>query len=314
MAERAVIARPATEEAWLELRRPFSNASSAAVHVREHEHVSIADWFVEKRTGASKEETRAMTRGKWLERAVGEWYADECGLALSPLNVVFTYGRLMATPDFEFVGSNVGLEVKATPGRTSPRSRYWQCVGLLAASDWDSVHLIELHAGDYVPTVLHRDEPRVAADIERLMAAIEEDWSWVDLGIPPPDAVFDADQVFDLWPVPPVAKVELPEEAVALAFELKAARTRAGEGEKRAKYARDALADALRDAEVGTYNGEPVVTFKANKPSIVFDMARFRRELPDVHARYTVKKDGARMMRVVGEVPAAPVSAEEVGF
>lgn len=326
-----VLPRPADEDEWLEMRKPYSNASSAAVHMRAHEYESIADWFVAKRTGATKEETRAMTRGKELEAAIGGWYARENGLIISPLDVVFVRGRLMATPDFDVIARaphfdhdanavrldkmpvREGLEVKGSPGKRGQRSRYWQCIGLLAASDWDAVHLVELHSGDYKPTYLARSDPNVAADIERLMAAIDADWSWLDQGLPPPDAVFDADQAFKVWTVPGIAKVELDASQAAAAVELKAARAAEKKAKARAEAARNVLADAMRDAEIATYLGEPIVSWKANRPSQVEDWEGVRRTVPDVVARFTSEKAGNRQMRVIGEPPAAPTE-DEVGF
>lgn len=315
--EKVVVPRPASEEDWLALRAKFSNCSSAAVHVREHEWLTIADWFVAKRTGATKAETRAMTRGKWRERSIVDQYAYEHDLVVSPLDVMFQCGRLLGTPDADIVNlpGRVGLEVKATLGRHSRRARFWQCVGLLACSDWDEVHLVEDGSEDYEVTVLRRED--LTDEIDRLFEAIERDWGYLEAGTPPPDAVFDADQVFAVWPVPNVAKIDLPPRVVDLAKELKEARAEGRRGERRAEAAKNAIADLMVDgftsAEVGMFNGEPLITYKANRPSKVFDEETFRRELPDLWARYTVEKPGARVMKVVGE-PAAPKPTEEVPF
>jgi hypothetical protein len=265
-----VLARPREEAAWLEMRKPYSNASSAAVHVREHEYITIGHWYAEKVSGSTQVETRAMLRGEVLEQGIGEWYAREHGLIISPLDVVFVRGRLMATPDFDVVASSrgrtvdrvpvrEGLEVKGTPGRRSRRTRYWQCVGLLAASDWDAVHLVELHSDDYVPTYLRRDEPGVAADIELDRAAA--------------DAV--------------VAK--------------EAARQRRLAAEKEEEAAKDIIANAMRDAEVGTYAGEAIVSWKNNKPGVYFGEKEHQRLQPACHAAHSHMKPGNRVMKVLGE-------------
>jgi hypothetical protein len=307
-----VLARPREEAAWLEMRKPYSNASSAAVHVREHEYITIGHWYAEKVSGSTQVETRAMLRGKVLEQAIGEWYAREHGLIISPLDVVFVRGRLMATPDFDVVASSrgrtidrvpvkEGLEVKGTPGRRSRRTRYWQCVGLLAASDWDAVHLVELHSDDYVPTYLRRDEPGVAADIERLMAAIEQDWLYVDGGLAPPDAVFDADEVLQAWPVAGVAKVELDRVAADAVVAKEAARQRRLAAEKEEEEAKGIIANAMRDAEVGTYAGEAIVSWKNNKPGSYFAEKEHQRLQPACHAAHSHMKPGNRVMKVLGQ-------------
>lgn len=304
--DRFTVARPASEADWLALRKPYSNASTAAVHMREHEHLSIGDWYVEKVTGATQDETRPMTRGRKLERPIAQWYSDEHPQygPFSPFEVMFGRGHLLFTPDFEFSYMNAGLEVKATPGRTSQRSRYWQCVAGLACSPWDEVHLVELHAGDYIPTVLRRDD--CEADIDRLLEAVERDWSYVEFGMVPPDAVLSDENVIALWPKgEPGKSVELgptpahAELARQLVEHLRDARADGEASKKDAARLRASIAELMGDAEVALVEGLPVVTFKNNRDSTVVDWAGLERDHPDLVARYTGTKPGSRVMRVV---------------
>jgi hypothetical protein len=130
--------------------RPYANASTAAVHVREHEYESIAEWAARKITGEEVAETPKMRMGKMLEDALRHWYADESGIEWDQPDVAYGIGRLLANPDGLAARPDLrrrgsyGLEIKSTDGATSRRSRYWQCVAGLAATGWDEWHLVEL--------------------------------------------------------------------------------------------------------------------------------------------------------------------------
>jgi hypothetical protein len=184
---------------WLDQRARFANASTAAVHVREHEYESIAEWAARKITGEQVKETPKMKAGKMLEPALRFWYAEESGIEWVQPTVAYGVGRLLANPDGASEGDLgldplVGLEIKSTPGATSPRSRYWQCVSGLAATGWDEWHLVEYwhEYGQLMVTVIEWNA-EVEADARRLLAAIDADWDWVDIGLIPEDAEITSD-------------------------------------------------------------------------------------------------------------------------
>jgi len=71
------------------------------------------------------------------------------------------------------------------------------------------------------------------------------------------------------------------------------------------------MVDGFTSAEVGMFNGEPIISYKANRPSKRLDTKALARDRPDIVARYTFEVSGARTMRVVGDVDATVTSEPE---
>jgi predicted phage-related endonuclease len=57
---------------------------------------------------------------------------------------------------------------------------------------------------------------------------------------------------------------------------------------------KDHLARALADHEVGTFEGEAVVSWKASKATTTFDVKAFHEEHPDMFETYKVTQPGSR--------------------
>lgn len=280
---------------WLALRLPYANASTAAVHVREHEYESAADWWVEKVTGIGKEQTAPMERGQALEEAILQWYERRLGVQIVTPDVMYGYGRLLATPDGHVVGSRVGVEAKAT-FRPGSRSRWWQCQAVMLACDWDEMHLVELDERDLKPTIIQRDEKECA----RLYEAIEADMAYVDLETLPADAELSERNVKALHPKHAAGlAVELDDDDVRMVGQLAKARLAMKEAEALEQAAKDHLARKLGAAELGRYKGKDAITWRTNKPSSKLDAVSLMTAEPDLVKKYLKTVEGNRVMKPV---------------
>jgi hypothetical protein len=276
---------------WLEMRRPYANASTAAVHVREHEHESIAEWAARKISGAEVDETPKMKMGKMLEPALLAWYGLELGIPLLTPDRAWGIGRLLANPDGYALrlGAPIGVEIKSTPGRRSRKSRYWQCVAGLAATGWREWHLVELEH-EYgtldVTMIIWCDQ--VERDVRRLLAAVDSDWAWVDMRMLPEDAEVTTEVARLLHPKVREAKRVLPESAEELLRQRKEAKARLKAAEDEFSLLDGALRDLIGDAELAVLpNGRKVGTYKmVNGSSLA--KAKLEEAHPGLLADYTV--------------------------
>jgi hypothetical protein len=279
-------------EAWLEMRKPYANASTAAVHVREHEYESIAEWAARKITGEEVAETPKMRMGKMLEPALRPWYAEESGINWHLPEQAFGIGRLLANPDGEgwatLTGGVAGLEIKSTEGGGSRKSRYWQCVAGLAATGWDVWHLVELvhEYGKFNITVIEWNA-EVEADARRLLAAIDADWDWVDLGLIPEDAEITDDVAKMLTRQATEQRRELPAGTETLILTRQQLKAQV----KAAEEALDLVNGALRMAFGGATaawlpDGRKVGTYNLVN-GVKLDREALERDHPGLLAEYT---------------------------
>lgn len=277
---------------WLEMRRPYANASTAAVHMREHEHESIAEWAARKISGAEVDETPKMKMGKMLEPALVAWYGTELGAnyTLERPAVASGIGRMLANPDgIIYGGGTKGLEIKSTPGRTSRHSRYWQCVAGMVATGWREWHLVELvHEYGTLDVTVIAWTAEVEADARNLLAAVDSDWAWVDMGMLPEDAEVTTEVARLLHPKVREAKRVLPESAEELLRQRKEAKARLKAAEDEFSLLDGALRDLIGDAELAVLpNGRKVGTYKmVNGSSLA--KAKLEEAHPGLLADYTV--------------------------
>lgn len=282
-------AEPGSPE-WLAMRRPYANASAAAVHVREHEYESIAEWAARKITGEEVAETPKMRMGKKLEDALRSWYSEEIGRDIILPADAYGVGRLLANPDGMILRGDqvLGLEIKSTEGSRSRRSRYWQCVAGMVATGWREWHLVELvhEYGKLDPTVIEWND-EVEADARRLLAAIDADWDWVDMGLIPEDAEITDDVAKMLTRQATQERRELPASTEALILTRQQLKAQV----KAATEALDLVNGALRMAfggatEAWLPDGRKVGTYKLVNGTKL-DRDALERDHPGLLAEYT---------------------------
>jgi Arc/MetJ-type ribon-helix-helix transcriptional regulator len=295
------IPRPAERAAWLRERHPYFGASAAGALYGVHPHLDLADVVAEKMAPEPTDngETEAMERGTRLEPVLLEWFGDRHGVKVVPSDVLYANGRLMATLDGEIVGdSESWVEAKTTRDTWDdvPPHVYWQVVAQAAASGkrgqcfvvWFDAEL-RLKEAAVVPAKQH-----VADVLDR----VERFMSFLDLGMVPEGVEMTAEHLAVMFPAPEVGKwVDLDDVGRDAVVEWETARQERIAAEKRERAAKDAVANLLTDAEGGRFNGLPVVTWKANRPSERFSSKAHAQGAPDCHAAHTVMTPGARVLR-----------------
>src|SRR5690349_5812461 len=91
MGIRRTIPKPSDRAAWLDARAPFIGASEVSALLGRHPFVRASRLALEKNNGASRPETPAMRRGRYLEAAVANMWSDDHGLALVEPDVLYLY-------------------------------------------------------------------------------------------------------------------------------------------------------------------------------------------------------------------------------
>lgn len=291
--ERTTIAKPADRAEWLAVRRPFFNASSASVLFDRHPFQSPGDLAAEKLSGAEQAETSAMRRGRHLEHAVAAWWEDEHGVRLVQPDVLYVCGPLMATLDRHPVGVVRPVEIKTTNHYAPEPEGYWldQCQAQMLCCGGDVATLV------WIDSSMELREVDVEADVEfqaELLARAEKFMAAIEFGMVPDWVRMSAANVQAVHPTG-AGEVELDEVDVAFVQQYVALREEKKSIEAEMAEIKDRIASVLADREVATFDGRPVVTWKAQKASRTFDHKRFVEEHPDLAEPYMVEKPGPRV-------------------
>lgn len=292
---RTTIRRPADRDEWLAARRPYFNASAAAILWDRHPFMSAVDYAVTKLSGEEQAETRPMRRGRYLEAGVADWYAHETGYQLVEPDQLFIAGRVMATADrLTVTGPDRLVEIKTTKGHHDAPERYWLdqvqaqmwCVGI----DTADIAWVDSSMDLQVATV--DADLSLQADLfqraERFMAAI-------DMGIVPDwlSGQLTADHVIALHP-DPEGEVEVDDDTAAAVDEYVHWRSVRDEAIAKMGECRDFVANALGEHEVGVHNGQPIVSFKRVADSEIIDRKRLEADHPDLVRDYLKVRHGGR--------------------
>jgi predicted phage-related endonuclease len=290
------VARPLSRDEWLAARRPWFNASAAAVLWDRHPFLDPGDYATVKLTGKEQEATRAMQRGLRLEDVIAQWWADDHRCKVVEPDVLHVRGRVMATVDRMVLDTGMPVEIKNPSRRVREPEQYWidQCQAIMWTVDTDEIVLVWFDSSMEIhDRVINRDPefgPELARRADEFMAAI-------DLGIVPDWVTLSYDNIAALHP-DPAGRVVLDNNGLELVRKLDTIRLIRRDAEADEKRVKDELARLLGEAAVGTWAGLEVLTWKAIKGTRVLDHKRLAEDHPDLVAEYMVDRPGTRRMLV----------------
>lgn len=267
----------AGEEAWLEQRGTGIGGSDAAAIVGADPHKSAFALYTERVSGMRVEENEAMAWGKRLEEPIADEWArrsDQCIVNPRALYRSREWPWMLATPDrltftdFAHPADGV-LEVKTAGLRqaddwaTGPPVKYlMQGYHYLAVTGFDRIHFAALIGGQqFVTYPVERNDALIAG----LVKAEREFYERLLGGEPPPVDGSDAttDAVKTLYAdAHPGMTVELPEHVLTLLAEREEWMAREAEVSEGRNRVENEIKALLGEAEVGTYAGSTVVTWK----------------------------------------------------
>lgn len=184
-----------SHEEWKELRSHYIGGSDAAAVVGLNAYSSPYALWAEKtgRTGGF-EGNLATEVGTYLEDFVAKKFAEITGKKVRNCNQSFfndEYPWAIANIDREIVGEDAGLEIKTTSemnlkkfkGGEYPANYYVQCVHYMAITGKSRWYLAALIGNkEFKWFTIERDQ----AEIDALMQAEAELWSYVESDTPPP--------------------------------------------------------------------------------------------------------------------------------
>lgn len=274
---------------------------AAAVH-GENPYMTTADLAIEllaENAPTPKEANMAMERGNRLEPVLIEWFADLEHIEVSTPDVLYAFNtdgnsvRLLATLD-GITPDGIPVEIKTSKKMWTgslPPMWYWQGVHQAICADSDRVEWgifdsnLELHRYTQVVT---SDEK------QNHIAACQEFLRHIDAGVVPPNAQMSYENASYLNPSNS-STAELPETFVVVLELLETARTLKSEAVALEEHAKTEIAMALKGCDVGSINGDKVVTWKVSKKSS-FDTTRFQSEHPALAEKY-IKQTEYRTIR-----------------
>lgn len=274
---------------------------ASAVH-GQNPYMTTADLAIEllsETPPAPKKANAAMERGNRFEPTLLKWYADMEGVEVLTPEILYAFNtddnsvRLLATLD-GITPDGIPVEIKTSnkmwTGQLSDMW-YWQGIHQAICADSDRVEWGILDSS----LEFHRYTQIVTSDEKQNhIQACREFLRYIDQGVVPPNAQMSYENASALNPASSATK-ELPESFNEVLEQLETARKMKAEATSMEEEAKTAIAMALEGCEVGSINGDKVVTWKVSKKSS-FDTTRFQSEHPALAEKF-IKQTEYRTIR-----------------
>lgn len=298
-----------SHDEWLDLRRGGIGSSDApAVAGVDPWRSPYAVWAEKVATDWPDIDNDAMFWGRRLESVVAHHFADTTGMDVRTPPCMYVHPEhewMRASPDRFVVNRDLNpiavLEVKTTgdwaawdddqpPDRVLVQVHHQlEVMGLHEA--WVAVLIQGRHYRHYHV----KSNPELA---EYLVQIEAEFWQRVVDHDPPPidGSRSTTDAIRDLYATAdPGAERLLDAEIVALIDELRHTRALAKQMDEDAQRLENEIKAALGDAEVGVFDGEPVVTWKTSTSRRV-DTSALKAAHPDLAAEFTTETTSRRFL------------------
>ena len=274
---------------------------ASAVH-GQNPYMTTADLAIEllsETPPAPKKANAAMERGNRFEPTLLKWYADMEGVEVLSPEILYAFNtddnsvRLLATLD-GITPDGIPVEIKTSnkmwTGQLS-NMWYWQGIHQAICADSDRVEWGILDSS----LEFHRYTQIVTSDEKQNhIQACREFLGYIDQGVVPPNAQMSYENASALNPASSATK-ELPQSFNEVLEQLETARKMKSEATSMEEEAKTAIAMALEGCEVGSINGDKVVTWKVSKKSS-FDTTRFQSEHPALAEKF-IKQTEYRTIR-----------------
>lgn len=264
--------------------------------------------YLEKMNGpVVVEETWAMRKGNLMEPILVEEMARILGVEMITPEVVYTEGRWVGSLDAvparsveqpEFIGE-IKVTGKYTVNGAEDLPQEWLTQGHMQSKvggcpvffgvfdKRQNFSVIEMPFDSGLANAIDEEAERIGSMIDRGEPLSEE--LMADL---------EAEDVAKMFPAQKIT-VELPPEAENFLRLLEIGRETKAQGEAQEKEAKDALARYLKEAEIGTLHGRPVVSWKQMAGRESLDTKALKEAHPDLVKQYMKQGNPFRTMRMV---------------
>tara|TARA_Y100000310_G_scaffold318745_1_gene373180 strand:+ start:1731 stop:2654 length:924 start_codon:yes stop_codon:yes gene_type:complete len=293
---------PKNYDEWLLDRQqnPSIGASQSAAVKGVHPWLTAVELWNELVNGFQpKEDNLAMYLGREMEPILRDLFFRETGLKVKQDNKIRIHDDhpfITTNLDGMVVGEKVPVEFKTTSQKWDgeiPDHYFVQLQHQMMVTDAPYIYFASLSLGYNKQMVIekyHRDDKF----IKSLMDTLVEFWKINVEGkvAPQCQTIGDANLLYSTVSEDEIAQAD--DDIYNIAVQLRACNSRKSEFENEIKKLKLQLMTVLEDKQVLEYNGHQLATWKKTKDSERFDKESFKKDHPEIYAKYISKKAGFR--------------------
>jgi putative phage-type endonuclease len=287
---------------WLETRhkhegKTIIGASEAPIIMGCNDYKNIIDLAIEKMQPPEvREANNAMKRGTFLEDGLLRYAEAELQLTVETPDVMYLNGRIIATLDGMASDGRL-IECKTTTKWVENEpclpEWYWQAHAQMICT---GTNLVTFCVLDRQLRISLFDVEYSEEDAQTLITAAQQFCESIDAGELPTDQPLTAKQVSVLHPEP-AGEVEIGMAGLEKVQMRNALKEQIKLLEAQETQLADEIADLMRGNDIGTIDGQKVITYKKQTTSR-FAIKEFTTAHPDL-AKQFMKQTSFRVLRTV---------------
>jgi len=291
-------------EEWYQRRRKHLGASEVPAVVGVSAYSGPMDVWASKVHDARRPSGQAAMLGHLLQPIIGQLAAEATDLKIAyEERFVISKEAPWASATIDYIGlddrsNEVIIECKATkdyPYKEIPErfklQLAWQCfVSGIPRASLSVLHSSTTHR--VYGFNFYKDAMEWFPDV---LKKCEEFWfNHVVTGIAPQSFMCDEELIRSIQ-ADKGKSVELTENAIEAVYRLKDVRERISQLEEAESALKTTIQGYLMDAEIGTFDGKPVVTWKESTTSR-FDSTEFKKIHPDLYKTFAKSSSSRRFL------------------
>ena len=294
---------------WLTLRhrdeqgRIRFGASEAPVLMGASSYRTVADLALEKWADPEvKPQSDAMLRGHLLEPALIQYASQILGVTVETPEEMWSEGRLIATLDGLTPDGLTIVEAKTTTKYSSdsplPAEWYWQVLAqMICVPEAERAVVVVLDRFQRLGHwVVEREQCK--ADMAMLIIQSEDVGDALDEHRIPDGTPLTEAHIKAMYPTPK-GSIELGAVGITLVSQWLSAKQAKETAEQMEKDARDALTVMLGEYEIGTVDGQQIVSYKTRNLGSRLDTKALEADHPDLVAKYKKPSGSTRVLKAL---------------
>ena len=291
-------------EEWVALRQSYIGASDASAVLGINPWKSPVDVYLEK-TGrvTNNIDSIDMWLGREIEPLIAKLFEKESGLKCR------RDLKIRCHSEYDYLRTNLDRVVQSTPLEMKMMAHYtdipphYYTQIMFQAMVTNSPHIYFAVLSTSTPRSFFWAKYKRDDDlIDQIREECVEFWEKnIKMDIPPdPETAKDAKALYPMADPEKCFKAdkELKNTVTGIADLIDEIKDKNGELD----FMKASVMNQMKEAEMLTWQGIPLVTWRKTKDGTRFDLNKFRAENPKLHNKFLVNKPGYRRFNIKGEV------------
>jgi putative phage-type endonuclease len=289
---------------WLSLRQSYIGASDASAVLGINPWKSPVDVYLEKTGRATNNaDSIDMWLGREIEPVIAKLFEQESGMKCRQDL------KIRCHPEYNYLRTNLDRVVQSAPLEMKMMAKYTDIPAhyytqiMFQAMVTNAPHVYFAVLSTSTPRSFYWSKYKRDDDlIDEMRNECVHFWETYIVGdaVPSPETARDAK---GLYPISdPEKSYEADKDVKEQIASIMDLSDEIKDKKSQVDQLKASVMDKMKEAEMMTWQGIPLATWRKTKDGVRFDLKQFRAEHPKLHNKFLIDKPGYRRFNIKGEV------------